>query len=386
MQEINQGRRIKVLHIITGLSLGGAEMTLLRLLGHIDKSTFDSKVISLISIGSVGEKIERLGIPVLTLGMRRDRPNPIYLWKLYKIIKCEKPDLIQTWMYHADLLGGITAAINKIPVIWNIRHTLLDIAGNKLSTRFVAKVCAHLSYRVPSEIVCCARAAIEEHQRYGYDESKLLLIPNGFDLEVLRPADNKELLKERLNLDSETLLVGMVGRFYPQKDHKNLTAAAEIVLREISNVKFVLCGQGIDWHNEVLAGYIREHGLEKDFILLGPREDIQEIISGLDVLTSSSYSEGFPNVVAEAMAAGVPCAVTDVGESAQIVGDTGRSVPPQDPNALGKAIINILLLSEEEKKDISRRARQRIEENYSLTAITKRYENLYKEVLSRCAV
>ena len=358
---------------------------LYKLLSHIDRMTFESKVISLTDIGSIGKKIQALGIQVMALGMRRGVPNPSATVRLVRWLRRDSPDLVQTWMYHADLIGGIaTKLTGSIPVVWNIRHMSLDLHGNKISTIWTAKACAFLSRFIPTRIVCCADASRKVHKELGYTSDKMVVMPNGFDLGAFKSnLASRQVVRQELGIPDEALLIGLVGRFDPQKDHHSFVQAAALLCDQQPDVYFLLCGEGITWENTELVGWINESGIRDRCHLLGQREDIPLLTASLDIATSSSYSEGFPNVIGEAMSCGVPCVVTDVGDSAWIVGDTGLVVSSRDPAALANAWLKLIELGQDKRLALGMMARQRIIENFSLDDVVKKYEMLYKEVLGR---
>jgi glycosyltransferase involved in cell wall biosynthesis len=383
---------MKILHIIVGLSNGGAETMLYKLLSRMDKSVFTNQVVSMTTKGPMADKIEALGIGVRALGMRRGVPDLRAVWKLRQLIRENKPDVIQTWMYHADLLGGVAAWMSgKAPVVWNIRHSNLDPKVNKKTTLWTARVCALLSKEIPRRIVCCSEASRRAHEAIGYDQDKLLVIPNGFDLDTFQPNSEGRRVVNRLIGDSvnrsvgwergeRTLVVGMMARFDPQKDHRNLVQAAKVLKGREVDCRFVLCGNGINANNAQLAGWIRDAGVEDRFALLGLRDDIPKITAGLDIACLSSAGEGFPNVLGEAMACEVPCVATDVGDCADIVGDTGRIVPPRNPEALAGAICELIEMGHEGRKQLGRGARERVRERYELGDVVRKYEDIYLSV------
>lgn len=376
----NNKRIIRILHLITGLSTGGAEMMLYKLLSATDRIRFKPVVISLTDIGPVGEKIQAMGVPVHALGMSRGVPNPAGIFTLARWLWQAKPDLIQTWMYHADLVGGLAARFaGNIPVVWGIHHSNLDSEGNKRTTIWTVKTCARFSHWLSVKIVCCSEASRRVHTPLGYDPDRMVVIPNGFDLNLFKPdLEGGDLVRQELGIHKDTILVGMAGRFDPQKDHLNFIKAAVLLQKDIPDVEFLLCGDDITWENQKLSKWIDGTGLSKYFHLLGRRNDIPGIMTALNIGSSSSYGEGFSNVVGEAMACGTPCVVTDVGDSALIVGDTGIVVPPKDPDAMSLAWKKLIKIGKDKRQKLGHDARLRIRENCSLPAVVKRYEELYK--------
>lgn len=373
---------MKIVHIITDLNVGGAETMLYKLLSGTDKSYFDEVVVSLTTYGPVAERIEKLGIKVSCLGLKRGVPNPLGVWKLRRILEHEKADLVQTWMYHADLIGGLAAKMAGIPVIWNIRNSTLD-SQVRWTTLMTLKMSARLSSFVPERIICCSEEACRIHVEKGYAMEKMVVIPNGFDLGVFIPNITARVsLRQELGLEPDTLLIGNIARYDPQKDHKTFFQAVAEIHNEIPGVHFVFAGDGISWDNEELVGYIHSFGIKEICHLLGRRDDIPNLTSALDISCLSSYGEAFPNVLGEAMACGVPCVTTDVGDSALIVGDTGIVVPAQNPKALAEAWRKMIETGDAGRKALGEKARKRVQDNFNLLDIVGRYEDLYREILT----
>lgn len=379
---------IKITHIITDLDTGGAEMMLLKLLAYMNPRQFSNQVISLRGDGIIGQQIRQLGIRTSSLGMRPGLPNPNAIYRLWAMLRRASPDLVQTWMYHADLIGGIASKLaGKVPIVWNLHNFNLDAKVTKASTLLVVKLCALLSGKIPQKILCVAHSAAEVHIRQGYKADKIHVIPNGFDVDRFRPdADARLSVRAELHLEPDQPLVGMIARFDPLKDIYTFLQAAALVQKTIPNVCFLLCGSGLDWQNEQLCNWIDQTGLREVVHLLGLRQDIPRLLASLDVIALSSIGEAFSNVIGEAMACGVPCAVTDVGDSALIVGDTGKVVPPRQPSALAAAILELLHMPANERRNLGENARRRIVENYSLPVIAAQYEAVYRETIMQYTV
>jgi glycosyltransferase involved in cell wall biosynthesis len=376
---------VKTLHVITGLNTGGAEMMLAKLLSRMRGGDMENAVISLTDGGPLARQIADLGVPVTSLNMARGGLSPASFFRLVAALRQHKPDLIQAWMYHANLLTGLAARLVGRPaLIWNIRQSDLDPRMSKRSTITVAKLGGRLSRWLPDKIVCCAETARRVHETMGYAPERMLVIPNGFDLDLFHPdPEDRVSLRRELGLDEKTVLVGLAARFDPQKDHRGFLSAAGMLRAAWPDVHYVLCGDGIDTRNDQLTGWIAAQGLANVCHLLGPRADMPHIMAGCDVMVSASaFGEGFPNVLGEAMAAGTPCVTTDVGDSRAIVGDVGRAVPPRDPVALAAAIADILRLSEADRHALGLAARARIAEHYAIDVIAARYDALYRETLA----
>lgn len=378
-----RNNKIKITHIINGLSTGGAETMLLKLLSHMNREKYEAEVIALTTIGAVGERIRKLDISVRALEMPRGIPDVRGVMRLSQWLHSHPPDLVQTWMYHADLVGGIVGrVINHIPTVWNLRGGELDYFSHNKLTLLTIKSCAFLSSRLPKQIISCSTVGKGFHVRLGYDSQKIEIIPNGFDLLKFQPDEvSRVALRQELGVPSNTSLIGLVARFDPLKDHQNFIEAVGILHKSLPDVHFVLCGDGIDSTNEELSRWIAAINATEKIHLMGRREDLPRINAGLDLATLTSFSEGFPNVLGEAMACGIPCVATDVGDASIIIGDTGIIVPPKNPQTLAAGWLEILSMEPEKKAQLGLAARRRIEDNFSLPAIVARYEKLYEKIL-----
>jgi glycosyltransferase involved in cell wall biosynthesis len=361
-------------------------MMLYKLLSRLQQ-TFENEVVSLVPpIGPIGEKIKTLKVPVRTLGMRRGVPNPAGLYRFIRWLRQDPPHLIQTWMYHADLLGGLAAKLaGGIPVVWNIRHGTFAANDRKRSSHLAMKICIPLSRWLPTRIVCCSEASQRFHVDAGYADDHMIVIPNGFDLSAFMPnSAARDSVRQELAIAPETLLIGLVGRFDAQKDHQTFIQAAARLFPQYPEVHFLICGDEITWDNSTLADWIDAAGIRPRCHLLGRREDIPRLTAAFDIaVSSSSHGEGFSNVIGEAMACGVPCVVTDVGDAALIVGDTGRVVPVRDPEALASNWQALIALGAEGRERLGHAARDRIAANFNLPVIVAKYEKLYKEVAAQ---
>ena len=379
---------IRLTFIIPTLATGGAQMMLWKLLNGMDRRSFRPEVVSLggnrsLNI-SLAHRFAELDIPVTVLDFSTSQKACGAFLQLVKHLRRSCPHLVHTWMYHADLIGGLAARwAGSLPVAWNIRHSDLSVGVDRLRTRLVVRACAMLSRRLPVKIVCCAQRALDVHAALGYDRERMVVIPNGFDLTRFRPVPGLGgEVRQELNIDPKALVIGLVGRFHPQKGHAVFIEAARLLIRDYPDAYFVLCGDGVDWQNLVLAGAVSQAGLSDRFRLLGRREDMPRICQGLDVATSSSLcGEGFSNTIGEAMACSLPCVVTDVGDSASIVGDTGLVVPPGNARALAEAWGKFSVLGAERRKNLGELARQRMETHFSLPVIVERYQQLYRDLV-----
>lgn len=372
---------MRILHVIAGLSDGGTEAVLYRLLVH---DTADSHhVISLTDEGKYGARLGKAGVQVTTVGMQRGRLTLRGLYKLWRVVQSTRPDVVQTWMYHADLLGGIAARLARVPVVWGIRNTILDPRRSSRSTIWVAGLCARLSRWLPAKIVVCASAAVSVHKTIGYDAQRMVIIANGYDVSRFSPdVQARRYIRAKWGIPDNVPLLGMVARFDPYKDHSNLVEA--LARLHARGVRFcgVLIGTGVDTANKTLMHQIALSSLTEKVRLLGPLDDIPAVMNALDLHVLSSSAEAFPNVLAEAMACGTPCVSTDVGDAAAILGDTGWIAPSGNPTVLADAIETALRAWAHQERWLVRqqRCRQRVCDEYALEKMVGSYRDIWSEV------
>jgi glycosyltransferase involved in cell wall biosynthesis len=377
---------MRLVHVISGLNVGGAENFLARLLERLP-SRFQSSVISLSTGGVIGERLRASGVNVLTLGMTRHSLPHAAILRLRDMLKEASPDIVQTWMYHADLLGGLAARWAGVPaLVWSIRHSNLSVHHNRLRTVMIARACAALSRHVPDRILCCANVAQRNHVQFGYAEEKMEVLPNGFDLSRFRPAaEVRQSVRREICIPDNVPAVAMLGRFDVQKGHRLLIDAAAMLRDRGVLVHYVLAGQGVDASNAQLVSWLNQRLLQSSMSLLGLREDVPRLLAAVDALVLPSIGEGFPNVVGEAMASEVPCIASNIGDTPFLIGDTGLLVPPGDAGALANALEDFLAMPERERRSYGARARKRVVENFEIGAIIRRYAEFYDRVFENAS-
>lgn len=370
-----------VVHIITTLDDGGAEAALYRLaLASGDERTH---VVTLMGEGKYGAPLKAASIPVTCLDMPAGRITLRGLVRLWRVLRWIRPDVVQTWMYHADLIGGSVARLAGVRnVCWGVHNSILVPGQNARSTILVARLCARLSTVVPRAIICCARKSAEVHAELGYDADRMHIVPNGYDLALFRPDEaQRATIRSELGV-GEAALTGLVARFDPAKDHSNLLSALAILKRRGTCPPCLLVGSGMEPSNTALMALIDELDVRDRVVLLGRRGDIPAIMNALDVHILSSSAEAFPNVIAEAMACGTPCVSTDVGDVADIVGDSGWIVPLRQPEALANAIEAAIVARATNDWPARReRARQRIASSFSLEQMHRGYATVWADSL-----
>lgn len=379
---------MRVVHLITDLETGGAEMMLYKLLSaqafHREPA-YQPAVISLMAKGSLKDSIKALGVPVYTVDMEQGKPTIQALYRLMRTVYRLRPELIQGWMYHGNLAAQISsiAALKSVSTLWNIRNCIYTLEDEKPGTVKVITLSARLS-GLPASIIYNSKTSVVQHEALGYTPDKTVVIPNGFNTEILRSSlAAYRSVRNELNLKRETRLIGRIGRYHAIKDHWTFLQAAKKLLAQWSDVHFVMVGPNVDWDNQTLVEQIRSLELSDRIHLLGDRRDVPRLTAALDIsCSSSSHGEAFPNVIGEAMSCGVPCVVTDVGDSAWIVGKTGKVVPPAQPDALATALQELLKAGPTGRARLGEIARQKVVDLFSLEAIATQYLDLYRQAIT----
>jgi len=372
---------MKILHIITGLENGGAEAVLYRLASG-DSSDNHHEVISFMDQGFYGEYLEDAGIKVHTLNMSRGKLTVKPLIILYSLIRSINPDVIQTWMYHANLTGGFMAFLaGKKNIVWSIHHSNLDPNTTSRGTLLVNRICSFISGVVPDKIICCSEQAAQVHVNVGYPLNKIVVVHNGIDDEKFIPnSEQRDKFHSEWNVRNDQVVLGMVARWDLNKDHKNLILALSNIKKNTSLYwKCVLVGQGINNSNMILMNLLKKYDVSENVILLGVRDDVPAILSALDLHILSSSGEAFGNATIEAMSCGIPSIVTSVGAGQLIVGETGWVVPPSNPRVLSETIVQAITLMKDPKSWTTRKlqCRERIIEKFTVEQMIDSYKRVW---------
>lgn len=370
--ELQDENIMRILHLITGLGDGGAEGNLYRL--AISDSRHEHFVISMSSPGKYGPMLEEEGVKVHALGI-----SSKFLW-LGKLVHASRltreirPDVIQTWMPHADFFGTLLAALSRVrKIYWGVRNGTYNEVHSPLGTRLIVRLLAFLSWFAPDAIVSCSEAAVASHVALGYNPGKFVVIPNGVDTRAFGPRKKNDALAP-----TSVFLIGMFARFHPQKDHYSFLKSISVLSQNGFRCDAILVGNGVDSNNVLLNRWIDELGIRKRVTLLGARTDVSELMNSVDlVVMCSTFGEGFPNVVAEAMATGTPCVVTDVGDALSIVGELGWQAEPANPVDLASTIAEAYADIQLEPPNIRAIRAARISKNYSLRTMVERFDSLY---------
>lgn len=370
----------KIVHVIIGLNVGGAELMLKRLVLHSQKTEkFQHIVISLTDNGVIGPDLQDQGIQVYSLGMTSTPSVPKTFLKLKKLLKELKPDVVQTWMYHADFLGGIAAkSVGVKNIIWGIRTT--DVSqGPSKQTVYLSKVCAKLSYYVPNSIVCAAHVSKNYHIGIGYDESKMMVIPNGFDIEALSSTEEDGLnIRKEIGLTTDDIVIGSVGRFNPVKNQKLFIDVAANLVKDFPDLKFMLVGRDNNVENTELMSWITQHDLVDSFRLLGQRNYVPKCLKAMDIFCLHSKTEGFPNVVGEAILADTTCVAADVGDVGVLL-DEESIASSNDVDGISHAIKNFLSCSRSTLIEKADENKKNVIDKYSIKNVVNKFHELYSK-------
>lgn len=369
---------MKIVHIISSLKTGGAETMLARLIRGMPQHSH--VVITLTTVGPLGESLKASGCTVHGIGLRATTAW-YALPRLWRLVRRESPDIVQTWMYHADLLGGLIGRLAGVKhIVWNVRNT--EIPQGRISiTGLIVRLCAVMSSWLPKAIICCAHAGLEVHASLGYKRHKMLVIPNGYDIHEWQPKGViRSEVRQDYGLPGDAFIVGIVGRYDSLKGYDVFIEAAALIGKVVHNAIFLMIGRHVEASNVELRSIIESRGGDAVFRLLGERSDVSQLMSTMDVYCLSSRAEGFPNVVAEAMLMQVPCVVTNVGDAARIVGQTGCVVTPGEPDAIAEAVCTLERMGEQRRRAAGEAARQRIVNHYGIEVVSKNYDQVYEKI------
>jgi len=371
-----------IIHIITGLDVGGAEHMLLKLTKQQKSSGKSVVVVCLRGPGAMAELYANAGINVMYLGINPQVPvTTLGVGRLIQFVWKIRPDVIQGWMYHGNLIAlfAHVCFLFRAKLFWNIRQTIDGLDFEKLSTRMAIRLGAMVSW-IPIGVAYNSRVAAHQHEQLGYCEKQRRVIPNGFELDRFSPLPPMERRRWRskIGVHPDSFVIGHIARFHKKKDHRTFLASIRTLLKEREGIDIVAAGKGVCLENEELKSFLVDQKLEESVRLLGAQSNIREIMGCFDIfVSSSSMGEGFPNTIGEAMACGVPCVVTDVGESRNIVGDYGWVVQPREPRELATVLMDIFDQPRGLLKKMGTDARARINDYYNIKSIEQDYEHLY---------
>lgn len=368
---------VKILHIITGLKVGGAENALHRLIVN-SPDGYEHEVLSLTTGGEMHSIFSNSNIEVITIDFKNSFVSSMI--SLVKVIKSKNPDVVQTWLYHSNLIGGVAARLSGIKnIIWGLRGTAIPQSIISIHN-IIINLGALLSYFIPTYIVCNAQSVKNYHIRKKYCNKKIEIIENGFILHKDEPL--KESMFAEIKANKDSLLIGSVGRYDKLKDYPNMINALSIIMKEFSNVHFILVGRGLDNLNIELMNLISNSLDISRVHLLGEKNNISICLSELDIFCLSSRNEGFPNVLAEAMLMKIPCVSTNAGDAASLISDIGILVPVEDHMKLALGLKYMIEMSEKERRKIGEKSHSHIRSNFSIENNISKFCKLYMKLIN----
>lgn len=366
-----------IFHLIVGLNQGGAEAMLYKLLQGMDNSQFKNIVISMTDMGVYGEKIRNLGIPVYTLNMKKNLHTFRWFSQYCQLIRTHKPDIVQAWMYHANALAILAKiCLPEHRVFFNIRRGLDSFQKLKVTTRVIVKLNAYLS-SFANVVINNSQRSQQQHHNFGFTTKNAIYIPNGFNLSHFHPNEKMYSdFRKQYNLPKQAKIIGMVARFHPDKNQKGFIETATRIIATLPTVPvyFILAGKDCNYDNALLSTWLQRANLGNKILLLDT-VDSAELLPAFDVYLSTSRVEGFPNVIGEAMACGVPCVATDVGDCKTIIGNLGFVTTVGDYDELAQKVCALLNGDKDEHF-----IRQHIIDRYSIDTVVAAYTNLYSDL------
>jgi glycosyltransferase involved in cell wall biosynthesis len=375
---------VRVLHVITALGVGGAERMLLKLLAARALAGFEQHVVTMLPGGALAAPVRATGAPLHELDFLGSLPVAAGALQLARLARRCDPDLVHGWLYHGNLGATLARAAlpRRVPLVWGIRQSLASLEGENRFARIGITLNRVLSGR-PDRLLFNSRTSLAQHRRFGFDMARAETLANGFETSAFRPdREARGRWRSGWGVAEDTVVFGVLARYHPSKDHAGFLEAARRVHEVRPATRFVLAGTGVDADNEALVRAVAAAGLQQQVHLLGERSDVASVLAALDVYVSSSASiEAFSNSVGEAMSCGLPCVVTEVGDSPFVVGDTGRVVPPRDPQALAAAMIALHDAGAAGRAALGAQARERIVAEFDIEAVATRYAALYRTLV-----
>lgn len=375
-------RKIRLTFLTRSLDVGGAQRQLITLARALDKNQFEVSILTFYSRGQLERELENSDVRIVSLHKRGRWDVLSFLRRLIREVRILQPDIIHGYLDIPNVLALLARRFVSTKVVWGVRASEMELRDYDWLFRFAARIEQKLSSR-PDIIIVNSQAALQHSLSLGFPAQKLWLIPNGIDTKVFEPDPAGRIrLRTEWGVDDNVRLVGSVGRFDPVKGLPIFLAAAAEVSRQISSARFICVGDGPPNEIELLKELAKVLKIADKFILAGARSDMPAVYSALDLLVSSSRSESFPNSVAEAMSCGVPCVVTNVGDSAALLGDCGVVVEPGHPETLAPAIISSLA---QENIALGERCRARIVEHFDVEQLALRTEVVLKALVARAS-
>lgn len=363
---------INLVFLTRSLNYGGAERQLVNLVKAIDRDKFNPTVLTFYS-GPLEKELKSANPQTFSLGKTGRWETVGFLLRLYRALKQSKPDVIHAYLTVPNILIILLKPFfPNTRLVFGRRGSKKNFKHYDWLARLTDSMECLLS-RFSDLIIVNSKAGFRDSLDQGYPKQKMIVIPNGIDIERFQPDKEAGLgLRRDWGIRDEEIVIGMVGRLDPMKGHSTFLRAAELLAKKRPDVRFVCVGDGPTAYKNELTALGNQLGLSDRLLWVGPQADMPAVFNAFDMVSSSSsFGEGFPNVIGEAMACKIPCVVTDVGDSPWIVEQTGVVVPSDDPSALAKGWENFL---NEDRNEKAKQARLRIENNFSLNHLVQRTE------------
>ena len=363
----------KIVYIINSTDVGGAENIFFNFVKELSKK--DIVIISLTCQGYYGKELKNKGFTVYSINMKKNIFILFQIFKLFFLINIHRPEIVHTWLYHSNLIGGIIAKLSRVKKIyWSIHH---DYEYSNMLMMIEMKLLSVLSHLIPNKIIYCSYSSKENHIKNGYSQFESSIIENGICLSKFK-SDSilRTKIRAKLKIKNDCFLLGNISRYHPLKDHDTLLKSLTYLKLKSKSFRCILIGNGLTEKNIDLVKKIEKYNLAKEIILYGSSNKIHQLINAFDLYILSSKSESFPVTLLESMASGVPCISTNVGDAKNIIGNSGWIVNPKDHYELGNCIAKII-----DKRDLlqekSKLSKERVKEFFSLERMNYRYKKLY---------
>lgn len=369
---------LEVWHVIGSLDVGGAERFLVELTNGLKTEKITQKVVALKQGGRLTPILRKSDIEVIEVGFQVRS-----IWKLLLQLRRNRNIIIQTWLYHSDLFASLLIrCFADNPILWGVHNGTVARERFNWKTWYTMKTCARISHWLPTKIVCCATKSSELHIGLGYRREKFVVINNGIDCDKFSGKVSHNLPK-----GEGECWIGMGARLDPVKRYDLFFRVASEVVKVAPNVRFIAFGRGIQEEAPHIVGWKKEYQLKDQVLCLGEVDDVPSTLGMLDIYLSTSDVEAFPLGIAEAMAMGLPCVVTDVGDSAKLLADGGSVAPAGDLDLIVSHLLNLVQMKPAERTAVGLRGKARIRSEYSLDKTAQAYANLYREIhnISRCS-
>ena len=377
---------MKIIHIIFGLQIGGAELMLSRLIrSNKDNSQEKHIIYSLTNIGEVGQELIEEGFKVKALHSSSVIDYIFNFFKLRKMLIQQNADIVHTWMYNANFFGGLAAySVGIQNIVWCIRAN--QISKKRINpTAILRKICAWLSTIIPKKIVFVGNVSMKTHIKLGYSDERSVVIPNGY--EVKKAVNDKQIkknfrnnIRKKLKINSNDIVIISIARFHSIKDHSTFFKACKILLKDHGNIKFLLLGRETKKSSQLIKKCIGNDKHKDKFLLLGEQSNAMSYLFASDIFCLHSASEGFPNALGEAMLAGKPCVTTAVGEAPKMLNLKEYVVNIGSPSSLAASISLLINATSEQRVKIGCINQKRIVKMYDIDKIAKQYKKVYEQV------